>query len=369
MLIVETLASVLSDALVLVGKAVADRDQVPALTGVLLRAREGEVELTASNGEVGIRTAIACAVESPDAILVPARLLSDLMRLVPAQENVSLRAVDGQVGIRFLRSRFDLPSLRTEEFPPLEFATSASALRLAAQDLKDLVRRVGYAVAQKDDGRLFTTGIHLVAEGGRLSAAATDNHRLAWASTAATDAQERLEALVPAKPFVELVRALGDSEVEVYIEPQRVLLRTETMSAFVARISTQFPDTSRVVFDKYATTARFEVEALLKAVERLTLVTDQKNARVRLHLDEEGISVSASSSDSGQGVEALPCTLEGEAADLVFGPRYLIDALRSLDGGMVALQVQHGESPTLLHPDYPSYSHLAIVMPLRQNDL
>lgn len=369
MLIIESLASVLSDALVLLGKAVADRDQVPALTGVLLRGREGEVELTASNGEVGIRTAIPCSVEAQDAILVPARLFSDLMRLVPAQENVSLRAVDGQVGIRFLRSRFDLPSLRTEEFPPLVFEPSGPALRIAAQDLKDLVRRVVYAVAQKDDGRLFTTGIHLVAEDGRLCAAATDNHRLAWASTAAADAGQRTEALVPAKPFAELVRALGDAEVELYIETQRVLLRTEAMTAFVARISTQFPDTSRVVFEKYATTARFDLETLLRAVERTTLVTDQKNARIRLHLDEEGLSVSASSSDAGQGVEALPCELEGSPADLVFGPRYLIDALRNLDGGTVVLQVQHGESPTLLRPDYASYSHFAIVMPLRQNDL
>lgn len=369
MLIIDSSANVLSDALVLVGKAVADRDQVPALTGVLLRARENELELTASNGEVGIRTTIACAVESADSILVPARLFSDLMRLVPAHESVSMRAVEGQVGIRFLHSRFDLPSLRVEEFPPLDFAPGGKALRMTAQDLKEIVRRVVYAVAQKDDGRLFTTGIYLVAEEGRIALAATDNHRLAWASAFCVEALEREDALVPARPFAELVRALPDGEVELYIDPQRVLLRTESMTAFVSRISTQFPDTRRIVFDSYATSVHFDLESLLRAVERISLVTDQKNARIRLHLDEDGISVSASSVDSGQGVESLPCQIDGAPVDLVFGPRYLIDALRSLDSGSVILQAQHGESPTLVRPDYESYSHFAIVMPLRQNDL
>lgn len=369
MLIVDSSASVLSDALQLVGRAVADRDQVPALTGVLLRAREGELELTASNGEVGIRTSVNCSVESSDTILVPARLFSDLIKLVPSQENISVRAVDGQVGIRFLRSRFDLPSLRTDEFPPLDFEPTGKELRISVHDLKELVRRVVYAVAQKDDGRLFTTGIHLVAEGGRLAAETTDNHRLAFASMAAPGAEEREEALLPARLFAELVRSLPDGDVSIHIEPQRVLLRTESISAFISRITTQFPDTRRVVFDNYATTVRFDLDSLLRAVERTTLVTDQKNARIRLHLDEEGISVSASSTDAGQGVEALAAQLEGNPVDLVFGPRYLIDALRNLDGGGVVLQVQHGESPALLRPDFEKYSHFGIVMPLRQNDI
>lgn len=368
MLIFETPAQVLSDALVLVSRAVAMRDQVPAMTGVLLRAAQGEVELTATDGELAMRVSVPAAVEAEGAVLVPARTFADLLRLVPPETSVQFRGLEGQVGIRFLRSRFDLPTLRSEEFPPLDFESQAQAFTVRGDALKDLVRRTNYAVSARDDGRLFTIGMYLTLREGYLSAATTDNHRLAWARVPASDGEDQ-EILLPARALAEIVRALPDDEVEVRFEAGRLLLRTPGgLTTFLTAIRAQFPDTRRIVFDSYATTVRFDLQPVLTAVERTQLVADQKNARLRLRVEENLLRISASSSDGGQGAEEVAVETNGEPVELVFGPKYLVDGLRSLPDGPAVLEVMHAESPARFRPDVERRDQFAIVMPLRQTE-
>ncbi len=366
MLIFESPAEQLADALQLVSRAVAQRDQVPSLTGVLLRASDGELELTATDGELAIRTTVSAEVEAQGTVLVPARTFADLLRLVPAQAEVEFRGLEGQVGIRFLRSRFDLPTLRSEEFPPLDFSPQGDPVLVRGDGLKELVRKTGYAVSARDDGRLFTIGMYLSVREGHVSAATTDNHRLAWARTPVEGSGDEREILVPARPFAEVVRTLPDEEVELFFNDTRLILRTQSMTTYVTAIRAQFPDTRRIVFDSYATTVQFDVASLLQAVERTQLVTDQRNARLRLHVEDDLLRVSANSSEGGQGSEEVPVQATGQAVDLVFGPKYLIDALRSLHGENAVLEVMHAESPALFRPDLPERNQFAIVMPLRQ---
>lgn len=369
MLIFETQAQILSDALVIVSRSVAQRDQVPAMTGVLLRAADGAVELTATDGELAMRVAVAAEVESAGSVLVPARTFADLLRLVPPETSVQFRGLEGQVGIRFLRSRFDLPTLRSEEFPPLDFESQAEPFKVRGDALKELVRKTSYAVSARDDGRLFTIGMYLNLHEGYLSAATTDNHRLAWARVpAASDGQDQ-EILLPARSLAEIVRAMPDDEIEVRFEQNRLLLRTPGgLSTFLTAIRAQFPDTRRVVFDSYATTVRFDLAPVLAAVERTQLVADQKNARLRLRVEENLVRVSASSSEGGQGAEEVAVETSGEPVELVFGPKYLVDGLRSLSDGPCVLEVMHAESPACFRPDIDRRDQFAIVMPLRQTE-
>ena len=369
MLIFELTAQSLADALILVSRAVAMRDQVPAMTGVLLRAAQGEVELTATDGELAMRVAVPAAVEAEGGVLVPARTFADLLRLVPPDTSVQFRGLDGQVGIRFLRSRFDLPTLRAEEFPPLDFASQAEPFKVRGDALKELVRKTSYAVSARDDGRLFTIGMFLALREGYLSAATTDNHRLAWARVPVTSEAPDQEILLPARAFSEIVRALPDDDVEVRFEQGRFLARTPGgLSTFLTAIRAQFPDTRRVVFDTYTTTVRFDLGTVLAAVERTQLVADQKNARIRLRVEENIVRIAASSSEGGQGAEEVAVETSGEPVELVFGPKYLVDGLRSLPDGPAVLDVMHAESPARFRPDIERRDQFAIVMPLRQTE-
>src|SRR5947208_14031419 len=76
----------LAQKLAIVSRAVSTRASVQILSGVLLRAESGRLHLAATDMELSLRSAVAAQVEGDGAVVVPGRLLVDLVRLLPAEE-------------------------------------------------------------------------------------------------------------------------------------------------------------------------------------------------------------------------------------------------------------------------------------------
>ena len=86
----------LASRLALVSRAASARGAVQVLGGVLLRASKGLVELEATDMELSLRTTVPATVEGEGAIVVPAKLLGDVVRLLPASEaTIAHRPEDG----------------------------------------------------------------------------------------------------------------------------------------------------------------------------------------------------------------------------------------------------------------------------------
>src|SRR5215831_20122293 len=76
----------LSQKLGIVSRAVSTRATVQILSGVLLRAEAGRLHLAATDMELSLRSSLDAQVEGDGAVVVPGRLLVDLVRLLPAEE-------------------------------------------------------------------------------------------------------------------------------------------------------------------------------------------------------------------------------------------------------------------------------------------
>src|SRR5438132_14229611 len=79
----------LASKLAVVARGVSARSAVQILSGVMLRAEEGALQLAATDMELSLRTSLSASVEGDGAVVVPGRLLVDLARLLP-ERDVSL---------------------------------------------------------------------------------------------------------------------------------------------------------------------------------------------------------------------------------------------------------------------------------------
>src|SRR5437764_2562427 len=70
----------------IVSRGVSTRTTVQILSGILLHAAEGKLELAATDMEVSLRTAVGAKVETEGSVVVPGRLLLELARLLPKSE-------------------------------------------------------------------------------------------------------------------------------------------------------------------------------------------------------------------------------------------------------------------------------------------
>ena len=126
----------LAGRLALVSRAASTRGAVQVLAGILLRASDGLLELEATDMELSLRTTVPATVEGEGAIVVPAKLLGDVVRLLPANEvTIAHRAEDGVASIESGAYSGRMNVFAAEDFPrlpsidvPLHEIESASLL-------------------------------------------------------------------------------------------------------------------------------------------------------------------------------------------------------------------------------------------------
>src|SRR5919106_6139882 len=166
-----------------VTRAASTRSAVQALSGVqLLAGREG-IELRATDMEIGLRVPLAGEVVREGAVVLPARLVVDVVRALPGAEvSLELRPSEQDVEIRAGNATFHIRTLRLEDFPPLPEPDGDDQLDVPGPALVETVLKVARA-ASRDETRPVLTGILVSAGEQELRMAATDSYRLAVKDT------------------------------------------------------------------------------------------------------------------------------------------------------------------------------------------
>ena len=110
----------LASRLALVTRAASSRGAVQVLAGILLRASDGLLELEATDMELSLRTTVPATVEGAGAVVVPAKLLGDVVRLLPASEvTIAHRPEDGVASIESGSYSGRMNVFAAEDFPRL----------------------------------------------------------------------------------------------------------------------------------------------------------------------------------------------------------------------------------------------------------
>ena len=102
-----------------VTRAASTRSAVQALSGVQLLASQGGIELRATDMEIGLRVPLEGEVVREGSVVLPARLVVDVVRALPgADVSLELRPAEQDVEIVGGAATFHIRTLRSEDFPP-----------------------------------------------------------------------------------------------------------------------------------------------------------------------------------------------------------------------------------------------------------
>src|SRR5690242_7299493 len=116
---VSTSRSALFTELQTVTRAASTRSAVQALSGVQLSAKGGRIELRATDMEIGLRVPLEGEVVRDGSVVLPARLLVDVVRSLPGSDvTLELRPAEQDVEIVSGAATFHIRTLRLEDFPP-----------------------------------------------------------------------------------------------------------------------------------------------------------------------------------------------------------------------------------------------------------
>jgi DNA polymerase-3 subunit beta len=356
-------------ALQVVGRAVSSRAAIPSLGGVKLTAASGQLTLSATDTELGLTMTVSeLAIESDGTLLLPGRLLGDVVRNLPGGEvSLALRPEQGDVELTAGSARFHLRTLSAEDFPRLpEF--EGELAKLPAGPLAATIDLVARA-ASRDEVRPILTGVLLHAESDTLTMVATDSYRLSVKHTELEQAlPEPIEANVPARALRELARIItqeGPDDVSISLARNQAVFQAGSVVLFSRLIEGQFPSWRQLIPESFEHEVRLPREELVEVARRVSQLA-QRNAPLRFAFAEGELTVAAETPEVGDASEALPAPYSGEPLEIAFNPQFLIEGLESVEGDELAIKLSSPLRPGLLQPvGREDFSYL--VMPIRLN--
>jgi DNA polymerase-3 subunit beta len=360
----------LARGLQVVSRVVSTRSTLPVLNNVLLRTEDGGLKLTATNLEIGMTYWVPGKVDTGGAMTVPARLLTEIVAGLPANERVELE-LQAQETLHIQAGRFEtrVKGIDAEEFPAIPTAGERPTTRVPQNALRQALGEVTFAAAT-DEARPILTGVLARFEGDRLTLAAADNYRIAVKTLTVLDPVEETSVVVPARSLHELSRILSDTDdpVDIVLSPARnqILFHLEGVDLVSRLIDGQFPNYQQVLPKGFTTKAVVDRDQLLAAVRMASLIASSSANIVKMHVGKDaeiGLTVSAAA-DVGDNKSDVEAKVEGDGTTIAFNARYLLDVLTNVDSDQFAVELNGPLSPGVLRP-VGDGQYVHVIMPVK----
>lgn len=375
--------SELNAALQLVSRAVATRPTHPVLANVLLTADAGtnRLSLTGFDLNLGIQTSLAASVETSGAITLPARLLGEIVSRLANDSPITLATEESgeQVQLTSLSGSYQMRGLPADDYPELPMVESGMTLKLQPAGLVQALKGTLFA-SSSDEAKQLLTGVHLRFNEKALEAAATDGHRLAVlqvddalqdSANSSDDAAEGFAVTLPARSLREVERLMAgwrsDDPVSLFCDRGQVVFLAADQMVTSRTLEGTYPNYGQLIPDGFNRTLALDRRGLIAALERIAVLADQHNNVVKFSSqpDEGVVQISADAQDVGSGSESLPASLTGDAIQIAFNVRYVLDGLKAMGSDRVVLHCNAPTTPAVLKPEGDAEAFTYLVMPVQ----
>ena len=351
----------------LVAGVVERRQTLPILANVLMVLDGDRLSLTGTDLEVELvgRVQLAVAGDSGE-VTVPARKLVDICKSLPEGSDIEFSVQENKVKVKSGRSRFTLSTLPAREFPNVEDSMGTHQLTIKQGQLKRLIDRTGFAMAQQDV-RYYLNGMLWEINDKQLRVVATDGHRLAMCTLPEkVDTNGDTQVILPRKGVLELARLLmeEDAEIAIVIGSNHIRATTNDFTFTSKLVDGKFPDYQRVLPrspDKIVLGSRLE---LRQAFTMTAILSNEKYRGVRLKLTENTLDIVANNPEQEEAEETVSVDYQGDSLEVGFNVSYLLDVLGVLSGERIKLSLADPNSSALLEESDAGDS-IYVVMPMR----
>ena len=342
------------------------RHTLPILSNVLISASGSRVEFLATDLEVQITSKTELAASAEGSVTVGARKLYDILRSLPEDAEVAIEAKESRMTVRAGKSRFNLQTLAAADFPRMVEARDASKmLTLPQKALKDALRLVQFAMAVQDI-RYYLNGVLFSVDGATLRVVATDGHRLSYASRSLGSDHGSVEAILPRKTVIELIKLLGDGDepVSLAIGSNQVRFSFGDIDIVSKIVEGKFPDYQKVIPTGHRNQVTLERGALTQSLNRAAILSNENIRGVRLVFTKDSLAIICTNNEQEEAEEGLAVDYGGDPLDIGFNISYLLDVLNHVDSQEIAFALGDANSSALVQiPGRDDFKY--VVMPMR----
>ncbi len=344
---------------------------IPILSNFLFEAAGDRLAITATDLDLSLRTSCGAKIKKEGACTVPARKLYDYVKLLPAGE-ITIKLLENHwVNIRLGRSNTKMVGMARSNFPSLPAFPTANVVQVPARALHTMIAKTIFAISN-EESRYTLNGALLVLKPDSMTMVATDGHRLAYIENTNSKfdgMSGEMRTLVPKKAMSELNTLLSDFDgqtIEFAKDESTLFFRLGGRLLTSRQLTGQFPNYDAVLPRDNNKIVTVRCDDITSAIQRVAQFADERSGAIKLRLDKGSITISSSSSESGESEDQIETTYQADPLVIGFNSQYLLEFFRATSAGEIRLEFKDPQSAGQLRPEEgDEYKYRYIVMPMR----
>lgn len=358
------------------GHLVNKNINLPILNNVLIEAKNGSLNLSSTNLEIGVSCVVRCKTDVEGAFSVDARLFSEYVGLLP-KETVNIELLkDDFLKISCPNSETKIKGMPADDFPVIPKIEKTTPFSLNINEFKKAISQVIFAFSGSET-RPEIGGVLMSfnkIEKNKLFLVGTDSYRLAERSVELAKNIEEKQVIVPLKTLQEVLRILNNfkdqpnsaENLEIYISDNQILFTANGIELISRLVEGQYPDYRQIIPQNAKTKVIAPVQELLKAVKKVALFAKTGIFDINLIFEaQKGLTLRTVNSQLGESKADVDVEFTGETNETTLNYRYLLDGLNNIDASEIEIGLIDNNLPCLLRPKGAA-GYLYIVMPIKQ---
>lgn len=356
----------LSEACSNVMRAVSSKVTIPTIEGILIECGSDTLSLTGYDFEFGINTTLQARVTEPGAIVINAKVISDIIRKLP-EGSVTFDIQGTSVSIISGAAQYSIMGIDADDYPELPSVSGGYPLFLNSTMLQSMVYQTIFAVADNEaTAKPVHTGLKFEFTLNQLKLIGVDGYRLAIRTETVQYDGEDISFIVPKKTIRELIKLIGseDKNISISVGKRHIVFDIENYSIISRLLDGDFLDYNAAVPKTATTTVLINTSDAINCIERtLPVIENDKKNPIRCLFDNDEMRVSTVSS-LGRVVDYTHANVSGDRVEIGFNSKFMLDALHAADTDQVKIELNSSISPAKVMPINDD-GFLFLVLPMR----
>lgn len=346
---------------------------IPILSHVMLTAEKnlhesnGYLTLTGTDLELSLVEKIPAHIKKSGSVAVSAHTLYDVVRKLKEGAPIELELTENHIlALTCPPSQFTFPTLPLTDFPAMTSQELPHKFTLPSGDFRQLIDQTRFAMST-EEARYYLNGIYFHRANDDLRAVATDAHRLALSWLPVPVAAEEIPGIILSRKTIHEIRKLIDGidqDLQVALSEKQISFSLGSVLFYSRLIEGQFPDYHKAIPKNNERMVSVNASALAEAVDRVSMVSNEKSRVIKMQVSSNCITLSANSPENGYAHEDLVVAYEGETLEMGFTARYVLDVAQQMKGDLLHIYLGEAGSPALIK-DPKDEQALYVLMPMR----
>lgn len=355
----------LSEAIGNVSRAVSPKSTIPALEGIKVKVSPGEIELTAYNLEMGIRTSISAETEDSGEFVVSARLFNEFTRRMSG--DVISFSIDENLVITISCSATEcsFSAMSADDYPELPKVDSARSFSVKQTVLRSMINQTSYA-ASLNESKPVLTGELFDIENGSFNMVAIDGFRLAIRKEL-TECGENYHFVVPKKALLEVSTLIKDDDEKVCTictNDRHIIFEVNNVFVISRLLEGAFHNYKLSIPASCKTEVIINKRDFSTCLERCSLLIDDKNkSPIRCEVSGNAVKINCRTG-IGKINDTIPADITGEPVTIGFNNKLLIEALRAAEGDKIKIRFNGAMKVIEILP-LEGESYIFLIMPIQ----